>query len=291
MKTGDFLNKLATKSGIAATDKHLIDVLSKSEFANHEIPDDLVNAIDSALMTEEAAKSNPNVIKKIKSETLNGADSLIERLLTESGYDEADIAEIKADKNTFSRIEKMAKTIKTLEGKKAVSQDKDKAALQKQIDDLNSSIRQKVADSEKLIEDLKKSHTNELTNAEIKAMLASKKFVLPDDMDPRLKNNIALSAITAELKSKGLQIVNTNDTLDIKRIDGTDAYDASNRRIDVTNFIDGVLAQNKLLAVSNAEPANPANPAVIIPGQNSQNVNHNALAIIDQQMKDAGIQV
>lgn len=290
MKTGEFLNKLAVKSGIAATDKHLMGLLSKSEFANEEIPDDLAKAIDEALMTEDAAKANPNVIKKIKGETLNGADALVDRILKDFGYDDADIADIKSEKNTFSRIEKTANAIKLLEAKKAgANTNTDKAALQRQIEELNNKIRESVTTSEKTLADLKASHINELTNAELKALLAPKKFALPEDMDQRLKNDIALSAVNAELKTKGLQIVNTNGALDIKRTDGTDAYDSTNRKIDVTNFVDGVLAQNKLLAVNSAEPATPASPTTTIPGPNTQNVNQNAVNKIRQQMIDAGV--
>ncbi len=287
MKIGEFLNKLATKGGIDATDKHLIDILSKSEIANADINDELANKIDISLMTVEAAKSNPDVIKKIKGETLNGADALIDRLLAESGYDEADIADIKADKNTFNKIEKTAKKIKELEAKKAGANKPDKEAYQKQIDDLNGKMRDTATAHEKAINDIKSTHATELTHLELKSILATKKMTLPEDMAPALKNEIALNAVKAELQAKGFQIVNTNGTLEVKRTDGTDAYDASNRKVGLTELIDGALAQNKLLAVT--DPNQPMAPVQqVIPGQNTQVVNQNAVAMIDKQLADAG---
>ena len=86
-----FFNRLTAYSSLINSDH-------KSIFAN---------AIDTQLMNIEAAKAHPDVIKKIKSEALNGVDAVIEKLLTESGYDETDIAEIKADKNLRVEIRTM----------------------------------------------------------------------------------------------------------------------------------------------------------------------------------------
>jgi hypothetical protein len=286
MKAGEFLNKLATKSGITVTDKNLIDALSKSEFANVEINDELVNTIDSALMTVDAAKAHPDVLKKIKTEALNGADAVIDRALTEMGYTDEDIAEIKADKNTYSRIEKATKLIKTLESKKAGASAPDKAAFQKQIDDLNAKIRETTATHETAITTLKTQYEEELTSLELSNLISSKKLSLPDDMAPALKNKIALDAVKNDLKAQGFQIVKTNGTLEVKRTDGTDAYDAQNRKVDLTNFIDGALAQNKLLAVNNPNPPTP--PVPPIPGQQNPVVNQAAIDMIDKQIAEAG---
>lgn len=288
MKAGDFLNKLATKSGIASTDKNLIELLSKSEFANMEINDELAGSIDKSLMTLEAAKSHPEVVKKIKGETLNGADAIIEKTLATMGYSDEEIADIKSDKNTFNKIEKTALLIKALEGKKSAAASPDKAAYQKQIDELNAKLRETAEASDQKIQDLTSKYTAQVTDMKVKNLIAAKKLALPDTMDPELKSEIALNAVKAELTKQGFQIVNTNGNLEVKRADGTDAFDASHRKVDLTGLIDGALSQNSLLVVSDPSKKGIAQP-VLIPGQGPPVINHQAISIIDQSMEDAGV--
>ena len=286
MKAGELLNKLATKSGIAATDKHLIELLSKSEFVNHEVPDELATVIDTALMTVEAAKSNPEVIKKIKGETLNGADSVITKLIAELGYEDADVADIIADKNTFAKIEKLVKKTNELSAKKAGAGKGDQAAIQKQIDDLNTKIREAKDLHTKEVAALKGQHAEQLTNYELINMFSAKKLALPADMPAKVKNDIVLNSVKAELTAKGFQIVNENGAYQVKKIDGTDAYDEGNRKIDLTGFIDGVIAQNKLGVVTDPNP--PAPPTPPVPGAPTVKINNNALSLIDEALKDSG---
>lgn len=287
MKIGEFLNKIATKGGISATDKHLIDVLAKPELATIEIDDAVANQIDAALMTVEAAKSHPEVLKKIKTETLNGADSVIDRTLTELGYSDEEIADIKADKNTYSRIEKTAKLIKSLEAKKAGANAPDKAAFQKQIDELNGKLRTTAEQHDKVVNELKSQHEAEVIDLELSNLVSSKKLSLPEEMDPTLKHQIAVNAVKADLKAKGFQIVKNKETrsLEVKRLDGTDAYDEKNNKVDLKQLTDGALAQNKLLAVTVPDP--PAPPAPPVPGKGAPVVNQAAIDMIDAQIAAA----
>lgn len=287
---GEFLNKIATKSGILATDKHLVELLSKSELANHPMNEELVNAIDKALMTAEAATANPDVIKKIKSETLNGADAVIDKMLKNLGYSDEDVADIRNDKNTFSKIEKLVNKTKELESKKAgANNGKDQLAWQKEIDTLNGQIRGLKETGETAVKDLQNKHLNEITDFRLREMLASKKLSLPDDMPADLKTQTALMAIKNDLTVKGFKIVNNNGTLEVKKADDTDAYDASNRKIDLTGLIDGALAQNKLLAVNDPNPS-PSPQRQQINGD-EQPVNQLAIDTIDQSLKDLGLPV
>lgn len=287
MKTGDFLNKLATKSGIDKADKALIDLLSKSEFANMEIPDELANKIDSSLMDLEAAKANPEIRKIIKGETLNGADSMITKLITELGFTDDEVSDVIADKNTFTKIEKLVKKTSELATKKAGAKPADKEAIQKQLDDLNGQIRTAKEAHTNEVKSIKATHETELTNFELINMISDKKLALPAEMPAKVKNDIVLNAIKSELAAKGLQIVNENGIRSVKKADGTDAYDEGNRKIALTGLIDGVLAQNKLLAVT-TEPVTPPVVPPIPGGPTTPIINQGALSAIDQAIKDAG---
>lgn len=289
MLLGDLITKLAKKSGIEATDKALIDILSKAELATADIPDSIANAIDTSLMNIDAAKANSEVIKKIKAETLNGADAMIEKLITEFGIDATKSADITSEKNTFLKFEKLTKLVKALEVEKAGADAGDKSKYTKQIEELNGQLREIKTAQQTEIKTLTEKHISELTNRELKMLIAAKKLSLPEDMPAELKNDIVLNAVKAELATKGFQIVNeSNGSLSLKKVDGTDAYDSGNNKIALPQFIDGVLAQNKLLAVN--EPAPPAGPATpIITGDKKDQINATALNNADQALADAGL--
>lgn len=285
MLNGEFLNKLALKAGIKADNPALVALLAVKEFATADVPDELANAIDVALMDINAAKANPEVIKKIKNEVLGTADKIIEDFLTGAGYSDDDIADIKAEKSTFVKITKAATKIKELEGKKAAALPADKAAFQKLIDDAKTELRTSAEKSEKTINELKALHGTEMIDMNLRMLMASKKLSLPEEMDPAIKTQVALAAVKADLVAKGFQIVNNNGVQEIQRLDGTAAYDTANRKVDLTTFIDGALAQNKLLAVNEPPPPAPPTP---IHGPNNFQINADAMALIDQQIADAG---
>ncbi len=288
MKFGDLLNKLSKKSGIDAANKALVDLLSKAELSNTEIPDELANAIDTALMNVEAAKAHPEVIKKVKGEALNGADAVVSKLIEELGFATEDAADIVADKNTFSKIEKMIKKTAELTEKKNKSTDgADKKALQKQIDDLHQAQKDLIKKNQETLTAKEAEFNGLIIDKELQTLVAQKKLSLPEEMPVATKNSIVMAAIKSELAAKGFQIVNTNGTMEVKKSDGTDAFDDQHNKIVVTNLIDGVLAQNKLLQVN--ERANPANPTVVIPGSDKNIINPKAVANADQALKDAGL--
>lgn len=282
MKAGEFLKSIAKKGDVDG--QKLADFIASKEFTtiqDVEIPNEITNRIDYTLMSVEAAKAHPEVRKIIKSETLNGADSVIEKVLTKLGYDESDIADLKAEKNTFQRIEKLADKIQALESKKAGGKSKDKETYDKEIEKLNESIRSLKESGENTVKDLTKKHQEQLTDYELRTLIASKKLALPEDMPASLKTQTALIAVKNELAAKGYQIVNN----EVKKADGTDAYDASNRKIDLTGLIEGALAQNKLLATVDPKSATPP---VVVPGKTGT-PNLSAMEQIAASIKDHGL--
>ncbi len=288
MKFGDLINKLSKKSGIDMANKALVDLLSKAELSNQEIPDELANAIDTALMNVDAAKAHPEVIKKVKGEALNGADAVVAKLIEELNFATEDVADIVADKNTFSKIEKMIKKTAELTEKKNKSTDgADKKALQKQIDDLHLAQKDLIKKHQETLTAKETEFMASLNDKELKTLIAQKKLSLPEDMPAETKNSIAMAAIKTELAAKGLQIVNESGATVIKKADGTDAFDDKHNKIVITNFIDGVLSQNKLLAVN--DPTPPVPPVPPIPGKETLTVKPSAVASANQALADIGI--
>lgn len=288
MTIGDFFTKMASKCGISSTDANLISLLSSSELATKNMPDDLANKLDQGLMTVEAASANPKVIAEIKAKTLNGVDSEIERIISELAIDDAVASTIKAEQSSFKRIGLLTNAIKEIEGKKSSGKGADKEAYEQQIRDLNAQIMQIKAGTAKEIDNLKTQHQNSIDEILVKSLLSSKQYSLPDELDSELKTSIAYQALTKELSAKGVKISSVNGKQVLQKLDGTPYFDESHVEVALPDFVDKVLSTNKLLKVSDpaAAPSGVHNVITDPDPKNIQVVNQKATATIEGQLKD-----
>lgn len=272
MKLAALIEKLAKKAGVDTTGEDF----KKITLPDLEVPDEVANSIDQRLMNEAAAASNSTVRNKIKAEALNGFDALVESIIEEEQLQGVD--SIKTAGSTYEKVKKLYGLQKETFNQKlkdAVKPggkgDVDKEAYEKQLAELNGqlkTIKQSLVDKEKEFNNTRES---DLTSFDIQRILMGKEYSLPKEMDSDLKLQTAKAAIEKQLQAKGLKIVrNENKQLAIVKNDGTPAYNESNEAIELNNFFDGALAQNKLLKVN--DPGAPAggNPQVHIPGNGQQ---------------------
>lgn len=247
MKFGTLLNSLAKKSGIDTAQKEFIDLLS----TDIEIPDAIANGIDRGLMNLDAAKANADVRKAIRTEALNGVDSKVAELLEELGIE--DKADIDGTKNSYDKISKLAHTVKALEAKKATSgKGADKDAYERQIAELNNQIKEVKTSLTAKEKEYQQAREDDLTNFEMHKKLVGKNYALPAEMDGDLKLNLVQSAVNKELSKKGFKLVRDaeNGSLKLVNKEGVPAYNDKNEPLEIDSFIDGALAQNKLLKVN-----------------------------------------
>lgn len=292
MKFGTLFNSLAKKAGIDTTQKEFVDLLA----TDIEIPDGIATAMEKGLLNIDAAKNHVDVRKAIRTEALNGVDSKVEEMLAELGFTDDDATDIKGEKNSYEKIAKLGRKIKELEEKKAkTSKPADKEAYEKQIADLNrdlKSVKDTFTAKEKEWQGLRE---NDLTTYEIQKLLLGKEYNLPKEMDAELKVSTAQSAINKSLAAKGFKIVRDAESGGLKIVnkEGLPAYSETNEPLQLPHFIDGALAQNKLLKVNddqsqNNSGGNTGGHSTTIPGGQGSGGNLNAVASIDSQMKELG---
>lgn len=285
---GDFLNNFARKAGVPMDHPALKDFLSLTEVAGKEINRDLYDALDRALMTQAAAEAHPEVRKKIKGEALNGADALLERLFPELELEDTFLSEIKGNKNTFEKIEKTVKKLNELRKASASSSGKKKEDIEQDIERLNGELRILKATHDQALKAKDDQHSEEMRNLRLQMLLGSKKLNLPEEMDPELRTGTALSAVQRQAAAKGLKIIEENGVLTLRRADGAKYFDEGNREVSLTDFIDGALAQNKLLVVTDPNQLVPNPPVPPVPGDQKGNMNPSLANEIGQILQDAG---
>jgi len=285
MKFGTLLSSLAKKTGIDTTKAEFADLLSH----DIEIPDEIANAIDKGLMNEEAAKTKFKTAHR--TEALNGVDAKVDEVLTELGYSDEEIADIRGEKNSYEKVVKLARTIKSLESKKSGTRGEAKDALEKKIDELSKEInstKKSLTDKEAEFANLREE---DLKDFELQKILLGKEFSLPKEMDTDLKISTALSAVNKSLQAKGFKFIRDKETKALKIVDkdGNKAYSETHDEVQPLNFIDGVLAQNKLLKVNDQGQGgggNNGHDTIILSGGEQGKSNHKAMSEVDTQLKE-----
>jgi gas vesicle protein len=252
MKFSDYITAQAKKVGVDLTDPKFADILA----VTIDIPDDLAGALEKGLMTVDAAVNNPAIRNKIKAEVYNGVDSDVNSLLDGFELDDATKTDILSEKKSIDRIKKLASHLKEQSDKAAKSGDKSQAdALKKQVEELNNQIKTIKTDSEKTIDQLKADNENSLIGFNVKSILGSKKYTLPEAMKPEEQVETVWAIVNQELQQKGLKLMRENGALKLLKADGTDPYNEKNEKLELHSFLDGALAQRGLLKVS--DPNNP----------------------------------
>lgn len=273
-KIGTLIEKLLKKAGQDISVEEL-----KPLFAlDAEIADDIVAKVDKSLLTIDAAKSNSEVIKAIKATTLSGADSKLDELIAELGLQPSE--DFLSNKNTYDKIAVVTKLAHEAGKKtggatnKQTADDfaKKEADYNKQLKELKDSLVAKE-------NEFKTTRENDLTTFELKTILSGKNYIFPAEMDTNLKLSTALGAVQNELSKNGLSIKrNAAGQLQIVDKDGNPAYNPKdNVAYEPNTFIDGALAQNKLLKINDAnqqqttasggtvitQPANASNSKIV----------------------------
>lgn len=284
MKAGDLFHQLLKSAGFDTTDKAFIDVLSKAEFANTELPESITSALTTNLLTIDAAKNNPTLKKHFVGNALDPINKGIEELIAEYGIDEVTKAEILADQNTYNKYKVAAKKIAELKEKSAGSTNKgEKADLERQINELNKQLSLVATDTQSKIDTIKNEYEQRILNREIDYTLSSKP--LPGQFDRDVEVNIARQFVDKALLTKGAVIRTIDGRIAVKQKDNPEMDIFENGKpLTFDALTDMALAENKFIKVSNPNNGggnNGGNPrqGVQAPPQNT--TTNAALAQID----------
>ena len=251
MKLGDFLTTLARKSNMEAA-PHLISLLSNSEIANREIADEFAHSLDTNLMSLEGAKNNPAVLNHYKPIILKAVDDKFAVIAEKYGISE----ELLIEKSSYKKFDILEigieKKIKELEAKQGTTGDKEKEAkMTAQLQELQGKLQQLNETKAAEISQLTGKYENEITEMFVNNQLASVKFATKD-LPASVNTQIARTLIDSQLKTNGAKLVRVDGELRLVQAANPEmAYvDAGFKPVSFSDFSNKVLADNKLLKVS-----------------------------------------
>ncbi len=257
-KLGDILDNLFKKAGVDENNPTIVALLQNEAIFKADIDDAAADQIQANLHTIESAKSK--IKREVLAETYNGIDNKLLTTMDELQVPDDVRAAILAERSTPERAALLAKKIKELEASKANSNNKgEKSELQAEINQLKALNAQVATDYKNQIEQLKQAHENEAIDWQLTSSLSGYNYAL-GEIDPALKIQTAKTAITQAMQADGVKVVKEGNQLKLVTAkDGTDYFNKQNNKVDLKQYVEQQLAQNKLIAVSNGQPAAPAN--------------------------------
>ena len=285
---------MAGKVGLQ-NDPKLVALLSSAELSQRTIDEELAKKIDNGLMSLEGAKNNTDVQAHFRGTLLKTADEKFAALAEKFGF----AAENTAEKSTYKKFDiletKLAAKIADLEKKiseGAGTKSEEVKTLQAQIATLQAQAAAAKAESDTQLETLKSTHKAEVLKMLINNELAGKHYA-NKQLDTSVNVTVASALLDGALKKSGAIVVNDNGTLKLKNAASPelDYYDESHKAVSFTDYVNKLLADNKLLEVSKPGPTQPiqAPGSVTIPGSAQVNT-EKVTAAIQNSLGDLGVQ-
>ena len=250
MKLGDFLNTMAQKGKIEL-DFGTLSNKKLDELNMIEIDDTVAGQFDSALMSLDGAKNNPEVLNHFKPIILKAVDNKYAILAEKYGLGD----DFTNEKNTYKKADlleaKIDAKLAELEAQKGKGGNAEKEQLlAKQLGDLQKQYSDAIETSKTNEKSIADRYENEITEMHVKNLLAGKKFATKD-LPIEVNTQMARLLIDKQLKEKGAMLVRKDGELKLVQsaLPDMDFY-MDNKPVSFSDFTNKVLADNKLLEVS-----------------------------------------
>lgn len=292
---GDFLSKLITKGGGNPADEKFKIFFGNADLVKAEVPDDVATAIDNGLISLKDAKNNhPDIKNHYTALALNGLDDNLKTLMEEMEIPEDTRNKIMVERSTYKRFPLLAKEIQSLEQRKASADKPDKQAIQKQIDDLHAELRrrdEKVSNAERSAEERVRKFQIDMH----KSKLFSKYKTVYDQLGDDVKETALRALFDKKLQDNGAHItLDEHGNPQLLKVDGTNYYGDDNKQVNLQQFTEQLLSQNKILAVTPPPPNpggnnnnNPGQPPLPPNGSNGNGNNNAGSSIFKDLLKNS----
>lgn len=251
---GELINNLTQKAGIAADDADLKALLASPELANIKVSDTLSAAIDSGLLSIDAAKNNhPDIKKKYFADAYDGMDKQLIALVANDTFDQVDLDEIKAEKSTSKKAELIVSKLKAA---KASAKGADKEAINAQLAAAHEVAR--LAKTE--VETVKQGYEGKIKDiqlkAAIKAVFGNYKTIY-DELPASVRAASMEAIIMQGLQDKNAELkTDDHGNLQLVSKDGSNVFGDNHVQLTPQSFLDKTFAP--ILKVSG--PPKPAAP-------------------------------
>ncbi len=285
------LIKLAEKANLPQDNPALLELLGKIDLSMEDTAYDSLNKFLDDSMTLDIAKKHPTVKAHYDAIIFSGIDSRVKDLATEFGLEPADITAIDAEKNSYEKVKLLqkfakAKTEKSFEGLSK----SDKAQLAEEIKKLNADIVSVRDNAQKEISAAKEKAEADTLNYAFDSALGSKKYA-NKDIPAEVNVLTAKNLLQSELQKRGAKLVRKDGKLALVSATNPELeFIENNKVVSFSDLTDSILANNKLLEVSDPAAPAPVRKTIQQPDGQKQPDTSNIINTINEQLKSLGVE-
>lgn len=297
MTVGEFINTLAKKAGLQMDSEEMKSLLTNEWMAKVEMPEQIEKGIQNKLISVEDAKNNhPDIKPFYTAQAMSTVDGWVREELLNRNVDDDIKAEISAEKSSFKKLPLLLKKIEELNQKKNATADRtDKAAYQKQIDDLHSKVRAADDREKQLQADFAQKEKDIKVQYKLDSMFSNHKTIY-DTLEPDVRYETFRTLLRKDLQDNALRMDFDDDgSFVLLKKDGTNHYGANNQQVNPEQFVQQLLANKKLLVTTqpvvngtqgNTPSATPNQPTVGNGSLGKEQPSPLLKSILQQSMKD-----
>ena len=282
----EIFQDLATKAGIPSDNEHLKAIVTDPFATKATVPDELASSFAKGLHSIDSAKAT--LMPQFRAEVYNGIDARLFEMIPEFGLADEDLAEVKAADKTTEKIKLIANKIKSLESKKAGAANGDKNEYIKQINDLKAAQATLQTQKEQEIASVRSQAEVEMNDFAVRNYLLGFDYV-NDGVDKGVNAITAKTLLDQEVaKLNGTyKYDKTTGGIKLLKQDGTELYNPQNNtRLEWDSFSKGILAEKKMLKVTDPSKKGNGDGDKKIPGGDPSAAN--GLALVDELLKEQG---
>lgn len=255
IKFSEWLYNLTAKAKVDKENPQLKEILAIPELSNVEISSEFADHLNRNLISFDDAKKHPDIRSVLFSEIMDGFDSSINKFAEEAGLPEDARTKIKALPKTTERLKAVMDAVKANNAQTGTEKE-----WTDKVNALNLEIGKMKADHADALNKAKLGFDNELMQRDISGLFSTYTWA-SKDIDPDVNVLTAKTLFDRELASKNLKVVRSdNGQLELQNADGTHYFDANRNIVPLRGFIDGLLAEKKLLAVTKQDGPQPPKP-------------------------------
>jgi len=270
---GQLVELLAQKTNIDASE------LTELFQIKADVSDDVFTKFETkfaTLIDINDAKHNNDLHKHFKALSLNPFDKLINEAIEQGLVDEDTANDLKANANTYDKAKKL---IAKLSEPRVQDKAKDPEPLKAEIKRLNEEVLKTNELYENKIKEIESKSESRLMQFQIDTLLSGKEYA-NKDLPKNVQILTAKTLLEQELVSKKARVVMTENGLKLVNAETPELdFTDSNKTVQFDDFVNKVLASNKLLQVSAPPTTVVKTPQTII----NQPVEDNPAAVRNQE--------
>lgn len=255
-KAGEFLIGLAKKSGLDLTPEQQ-EHINKIDV---ELSDEFISPIDKSLISLKDAMNNHSDIRNhYHAQVYDKFDNNLKDLMDELELGDNERNAILTERNTNKRIPALIKLVKGLEQQKATANLPDKAAINKQMEDLNAQIRLEKENYNKAVAEFEKQRKEDRINSKKDKLFSNYKTIY-DDLDPEIREMNLRNLLDKNLQDNNATLsFDDNGNFVLVKKDGTNFFDGDkNQQEFPATFVEKVLSRNKILKTTQVQTSQSA---------------------------------